>query len=341
VADQSKILWPVRFKPLPDELLSSWLIRIAHGHGLKVQTFCNLVFGNKRQVWNRDIDRLAPVWLLEELILRTGTPSKVAYATTLRAYEGWLYRDFRASGVQRWLLTMKMYHRKHAGFGQVFCPHCLKTDITPYFRKRWRVAFSLVCPKHRVRMLDRCPRCSSGVEFHRIEQGKPKQYVAEPLSICHACGYDLRNADAEKFHTRNHEEHKLLLTLCRSLEDMPGKRVIEARDDHLAVTHHLCKLMYSPRKHIELAEFVSYEVNRFPPQIVSSKTSIESRTLAERTDILTFALWMKVRLEARLRDAWLGRALRYNHMVKDFRDPPDWYLNLVERFSDWRDRLSP
>jgi hypothetical protein len=60
--------------------------------------------------------------------------------------------------------------------------------------------------------------------------------------------------------------------------------------------------------------------------------------LAERTDILTFALWMKVRLETRLRDAWRGRALRYTHMVKDFKDPPDWYLNLVERFSDWHRR---
>jgi len=44
-------LWPIRYKPLPDELLSSWLVRLAHGHGLKVQTFCNLIFGNRRQVW--------------------------------------------------------------------------------------------------------------------------------------------------------------------------------------------------------------------------------------------------------------------------------------------------
>jgi len=25
-------LWPIRYKPLPDELLSSWLVRLAHGH---------------------------------------------------------------------------------------------------------------------------------------------------------------------------------------------------------------------------------------------------------------------------------------------------------------------
>ena len=64
-------LWPIHYKPLPDELLSSWLVRLAHGHGLKVQTFCNLIFGNSQQVWNRDIDRLAPTWLLDQLSYRT------------------------------------------------------------------------------------------------------------------------------------------------------------------------------------------------------------------------------------------------------------------------------
>lgn len=50
-----------------DELLSWWRVRLAHGHGLKVQIFYNLIFGNRHQVWSRDIDRLAPDWLVSEL----------------------------------------------------------------------------------------------------------------------------------------------------------------------------------------------------------------------------------------------------------------------------------
>lgn len=98
-------LWPIRYKPLPDELLSSWLVRLAHGHGLKVQTFCNLIFGNRLQVWNRDVDRLGPDWLVNELSARTGTPLVIAYGTTLRAYEGLLYPQFKPSGVLQWILT--------------------------------------------------------------------------------------------------------------------------------------------------------------------------------------------------------------------------------------------
>jgi TniQ len=335
---QSKDLWPVRFKPLPDELLSSWLIRIAHGHGLKAQTFCHLVFGGKRQVWNRDIDRLSPAWLIEELIVRTGTPEHIARNTTLRAYEGWLYQHFRTGGILSWLLVLEMYHRKRTGFGMQFCPQCLQADAIPYFRKRWRVAFNLICPKHRVRLLDRCPRCNSGIEFHRIEQGKPKVFVAEPLSTCHSCGYDLRNAEPATFYVGDNEERRLLLTLCRALESVPNMYLRETRDDHLAVMRHLCKLMHSTRKHVDLADFVSDALGYYPPRFATSKSSIECRNLEERTEILMYVLWMKVRLESRLRDAWRGRAIRYNHMLKDFKDAPDWYVGMVERFSDWRMR---
>jgi hypothetical protein len=124
-------LWPIRYKPFPDELLSCWLVRLAHGHGLKVQTFCNLMFGNRRQVWNRDIDRLAPAWLVDELILRTGTSPELAWGTTLHAYEGILYSKFQMSGTLRWILALKVYHRTRKGYGLQFCPACLAEDQVP------------------------------------------------------------------------------------------------------------------------------------------------------------------------------------------------------------------
>ena len=141
-------LWPIHYKPLPDELLSCWLVRLAHGHGMKVQTFCNILFGNRLQVWNRDIDRLAPPWLVDELSRRTGTPLSASYATTLRAYEGQLFTKSKDSGALAWIQTLKMYHRKREGFGLQFCGACLADRPMPYFRKAWRVAFNTICTKH-------------------------------------------------------------------------------------------------------------------------------------------------------------------------------------------------
>lgn len=132
-------LWPIRYKPHPDELLSSWLVRLARGHGLRVQTFCNLIFGNRLQVWNRDIDRLGPDWIVDVLSERTGTPIDVTRGTTLRSYEGWLYPAFKASGSLQWMTSLQVFHRTRQGFGMQYCPKCLLEDRDPYFRKVWRV----------------------------------------------------------------------------------------------------------------------------------------------------------------------------------------------------------
>ena len=58
-AGLSGTLWPAHPKPLPDELLSSWMVRIAGQHGLKLHTFASAVWPGI-SIWNRDIDRSGP-----------------------------------------------------------------------------------------------------------------------------------------------------------------------------------------------------------------------------------------------------------------------------------------
>jgi hypothetical protein len=38
-------IWPVHLQPLNDELLSSWMIRLAHGNGYKAHDFYAHYFG--------------------------------------------------------------------------------------------------------------------------------------------------------------------------------------------------------------------------------------------------------------------------------------------------------
>lgn len=131
-------LWPAHPKPLPDELLSSWIVRIASANGLKLQTFCDRVFGKEHQLWNRDIDRHAPPWLLASLARHTGTPIKHVRDATLEVYRGRLYRRKHDAGQLRWILPAGVYHRTRRHFGVQFCPQCLAEDHEPYFRTRWR-----------------------------------------------------------------------------------------------------------------------------------------------------------------------------------------------------------
>jgi hypothetical protein len=331
-------LWPIRYKPLPDELLSCWLVRLAHGHGLKVQTFCNLMFGNRHQVWNRDIDRLAPVWLVDELVRRTGTSQEMAWGTTLRAYDGFLYSKFRLSGVLQWILTLKMYHRTRQGFGLQFCPTCLADDAVPYLRKRWRIALNTVCTRHGTMLLDRCPQCGAGVAFHRLDMTRTDAIDVALLSYCHSCGFDLRNAVTEKPIVYDRDASCLLLEANRQF-DQEVKPDSEWDVGRFAVMHQLCRIMTAHYKHVHLREFVLDQIGAQDVELTAGHISFEMRTIQERHHLLQLAAWLLIDPEPRLTAAWRAGAVRYNVLLKDFGNCPDWFGNIVEQFSNWRDRL--
>lgn len=176
--------WPAHPHPLPGESLSCWIVRIAHSNGLKVQTFCDREFGKNFQVWNRDIDRNAPDWLLNVISRKTGTPIKQVHQTTARLYEKRLFPVLHPASQLRWFMPLKKHHRLNNGYGLQYCPQCLKEDTKPYFRLQWRLALYTFCPRHRVLMHDQCSSCGAPVEFHRLEQGKAYKVEVETLDCC-------------------------------------------------------------------------------------------------------------------------------------------------------------
>lgn len=190
-------LLPIHLKPCSDELLSSWIIRLAHAHGLKLQTFCALIFGRDRSIWNRDIDKQAPDWLLTRLSEVTSTPFEIVLKTTLRSYEGHLYEHHQPNGNTRWILPLGVYHRIHRNPGLLCCPTCLADDETPYFRRSWRLAFSVACTKHCTWLIALCPQCNSFIEPHRSDmQSRDLFPIANQLTYCWHCGYDLRRPNS-------------------------------------------------------------------------------------------------------------------------------------------------
>lgn len=327
-------LWPIRYKPLPDELLSSWVVRLAHGHGLKVQTFCNLIFGNRHQVWNRDIDRLGPDWLVNELSARTGTPLAIAYGTTLRAYEGWLYPRFKASGALQWIQTLKMYHRKFEGFGLQYCSQCLREGPEPYFRKSWRVTFNTVCVRHQCMLRDRCPNCGAGVAFHRRDMGHGDVVLADSMAGCHQCGFDLGEAGAEPIISYDVQASDWHAGLCEQLTSPDSAQSIEL--DSFGVMRQFSMLLTSRYPTVKLHAHVCDQLGVLEMQLATGRVATETRSQHERHHLIQLVAWLMADLEPRLRMAWRAKAVRYNHFGKDFECAPEWYLKIVSNFADWR-----
>ena len=324
-------LWPVRPRPLADELLSTWIVRLAKRNGQKVQAFCDCEFGNQRQLWNRDIDRLAPEWLLSDLSTHTAVPLERVKETTLANYEGRLFRKMHLSGQLRWILPLLLYHRKRLGNGMQFCPQCLASDKDPYFRRRWRVALYTFCPVHECMLYDCCQNCSSPIAFHRGELGRPTVLDSGLLCSCWDCGFDLRSTELVQVQVLDPGSFVLFRALVKGLEEAPAGSLFEI--DSMDLLHQFCKLLVSACPHVRLLDFAVGRVGCSAQAISKGRSPFEERSVEERHFILQLAIWLMADLENRIRDAWECGAIRYNNLLKDLQSPPQKYATIVARFN--------
>lgn len=331
-------IWPAHPKPFPDELLSSWIVRVAQANGIKLQTLCWMLFGNARSPWNRDIDRSAPKWLLKTLREHTGVNHWDAYHTTLTTYRTILYPSRRRSGQLRWILPIRTFAMTRKGHGQQFCPQCLAEDVTPYFRKFWRVALFTFCPTHQVMLYDACPSCGEPVAFHRVDFGV-KIEKAGPICVCHACKFDFRMGTRLMPAFPSEEIREIFIEMLRFVQ-RPVLRSERFDPGFFVVLHQLCRIMGSRLNQGRLGNFVAERLGVKLREIELSRMSIEHRSAAERHDLLLCALWLMTAPNERLRQAWEAKAVRYNLLLKDLEQPPSWFRSLASEFSNWRRSFS-
>ncbi len=175
--------------PQPNELLSSWLTRLAFAHGYSLTTFISLFLRPNGSTLSRiDIDFKEDANLLEMLSLKSGLPYTRIFQMSLRSEEGYLFESDHGLYPPNQIRKLKD-RRTH--YGLMFCPICLSEDTHPYWRKQWRYRFFNACPKHRVFLTDRCGKCSERVRFNRM---KP----SAALVYCSKCGRDLRKTVPRK-----------------------------------------------------------------------------------------------------------------------------------------------
>ncbi len=326
--------WPARVRPLPDELLSSWLVRLAMAHGLKLHTFCSMAWP-KKAIWNRDIDKSADETLINVLAARTGYAIAEVTATTLSAYEGTLYEKHNPFGNTLWIMPVGVYHRTRRHFGLQFCAHCLAEDRVPYWRRRWRLAFITVCHRHSVVLHDRCPKCGAPVNFHRNELGNRWQIVARSLALCHSCRFDLRKAANLAEHEANDTEvlfqQKLLDAVKQGwVEIKAGERVCA----HLYFTalRQVMRLLATGQR----AEMMRNEIDRLCSTepltpLFSGKHSrdIERLNVNQRRALLSKTDYLLQEWPERFVTFCQRHRIWSSTLLKDFEHAPFWYWKVV------------
>ena len=330
-------IWPVHPHPLPDELLSSWIVRVARGNGIKLQTLTRMLFGTDRTPWNRDIDRSAPSWVLNAFSEHTGIHRPLLVRRTLRAYRGRLFSDVPLSGQLKWILPVRSNGTKRAAFGMQFCPDCLATDEVPYFRKRWRVAFYTYCPVHQIELYDACPACGSPVAHFRGDFNRELS-AALPMSSCHMCGQDFRVTERHPVVIPCHRLHATFDRLLLSLhEGKPTPPIFDV--EHLAVMHQLVRVMGMKRNRSKLLRYVAEHVGLPVVSLPSRRESVEERRRDERHYWSLCGLWFMDDVGDHLREVCETRKVLYSEFLSDFDGAPGWYRTIVDRLPHRGDAL--
>lgn len=172
---------------LPDELLSSWLVRTALAHGCDPLALTGYVWP-KWRIWTQDVDRTVTADRLPELARLSGIPQDELEAATLLPVSKRISgTTLPRTGTWPWILTLGARNRRRRG-GMQFCPECLATDRDPYYRIQWRFAWHTGCERHGCGLLDRCWECKAPLEPHRLLA------IDGHIAKCATCSKDLRSA---------------------------------------------------------------------------------------------------------------------------------------------------
>ena len=314
-------LWPAHPHPYPGECLSSWIVRTAHHNGLKLQTFSDIVFGKSNQIWNRDIDRLAPSFVLQTMSNRAAISLKEINKTTLKLYINRLFPALKPSGILRWINPLVLHHRKHTGFGMQFCPLCLLEDSEPYFRIAWRLSLYTFCPIHQVMMEDRCS-CGASLNFHRIELGEARIFDAETLNECYQCRRNLCDIKAREIKLLP----KSVYNIWNRVLGVINRGFINSGPinyNRLILLHQICKILVSHRFNQNIQPYICNK-SGFPFRVIDNHRYFEQFDVNDRHYILKLAWWLVGNTPKKLEESIRKNALQNNYLYRDSSEALLW-----------------
>lgn len=181
------LLWPVRPKPLTGEALSSWLLRVADSNGLDQRSFKRYL--PKIRGTSADLDLIDDEAFFNAIAIRCAIAPENIYSLGFARDEGLVFIRNATSRLD-WIIPRNQlgtWSEKRHTSSQPYCPACLASDVTPYYRKVWRYAFHPICPEHGL-LADHCPNCGHSFSYLALGSATWSRYGIHALRHCTACG---------------------------------------------------------------------------------------------------------------------------------------------------------
>lgn len=171
---------PIYVEPAPEEVLLSWLLRLATRLGVSLNTLAHQGLGLSHSAACMQWWRHPGPSVIARISDRTGVGAAQVGQMTFERFEP-SYRDDEASArfTGRWYETdaTRRLHRF------ALCAPCLESEPRQYLRTEWLVGWVAMCPRHGTILVERCHRCHASVRLAPFSS-----IAALSPATCQRCG---------------------------------------------------------------------------------------------------------------------------------------------------------
>ncbi len=288
-------LWPVHPKPLAGEALSSWLLRIADSNGLDQRSFKRYL--PKAHGTSADLDLIDDEAFFTTIATWSAIPREHLAALGFAQDEGLVFIQ-KATDHPDWIIPrdrLGTWPEKRHVASQPFCPACLASDVTPYYRKVWRYAFHPICPEHGF-LADRCPRCSAPFSYLALGSANWSRYGAHALRRCTACGTPFAKPQQATFDALEQGaiaiQSALMNGLAAEWMQHGGKAIPIAL--FLRGLHIVAEALLNPEHGRTMCAWIAAQHPElaYPDANFLGEGTLERQTSVARAWLLVFAFWL-------------------------------------------------
>lgn len=312
----NKKIWPVYVNPEKNELFSSWLIRISKENLLKSHTFSKFYF-NDFPIWNRDIDKLYPHIIVSKILENTMLSSIEIEELFLESYRGVIFNDREFTSYTPGILNIGINHRIRKLYGLLCCPSCLDNEVS-YFKKEWRLFFSIACLKCNCLLIDRCQKCCKPISFHRLENGYKNDILKYPLYLCWNCLHDYREDKVPIPSNSNIKRYQNYIdyTINTKSNDLTPYSFLFFKILHLLSTKLLTSGKTTNRIKLTVEDFFNYSIT------THNKINF---SLEERKEALLISYSILENWPCQFQNIFKNSNVRRTDFTRDIKDTPYWF----------------
>jgi hypothetical protein len=188
---------PVRSRPLPDESMSSWILRVLSGNWLKTKATSKYFFDSSH-ILAKDLDRAPPAKLIKYAQRISGVTDKELESLLLIGEREHIFEYANDMGSTPYITALwRFVKQKEVERGLAYCPDCLREDLIPYFRKSWRYSFVTTCSRHKRLLEDQCPHCGEYFQHSAGAKYGPQSTKIDQMT-CAFCFRSILSAQTER-----------------------------------------------------------------------------------------------------------------------------------------------